>query len=377
MSAGPAIDPKRVVIAGGGIAAVEALMGLADRGERQLQITLLSSRDRFMLRPQLIGEPWGGEALSVDLRRLTDDFDATLQLETVVGVEPGIAVTAAGARVAFDELIVAVGAWPSLPYAGAQTIGFGSLPGALVAGAAGSVAIVVPPGVGWTLPAYQLALQVAGAAPGRVTVVTPERVSLEQFGMAAHDADQLLQTHGVKVATQTNVPIGMNAAELADTVLALPLLHGPSLAGLPTNAAGFHPVDELMRVVGVPNVHVVGDATHGHIKQGGLAGQQADVAVADIAHGAGNPLAPGPYEPVLRGKLVAPDGTSLYLRRALDGDDAGKASPRPLWEPAGILCAWRLVRWLNVHRDELGADPLEPLARPWPTQRSPSGSSTQ
>lgn len=380
MSPVPKIAPRHVVIAGGGIAAVEALMALADRGERRLEVTLISDREQFALRPQQIGEPWGGRAIHVDLRRLADDFGARLERERLAGVNAGtkVASMTSGARVAYDELIVAVGAWPSLPYAGAQTIGFGSLPGALAAGAAGTVAIVVPPGTGWTLPAYQLALHVAASAPGRVTVVTPEQLPLERFGDAAGNAVAgLLSEHGVTVATATHVPIGMDVADVADTVLALPLLHGPAIGGLPTDAAGFHHVDGYQRVLEMPGVYVVGDAAGGHVKQGGLAAQQAEVAAADIAHRAGAREQPTPYAPVLRGKLVAHDGATLYLRRALDGRDAGEHSSRPLWKPEGMLLAWRLTRWLDVHRDELAGDPLQPLARPWPAPRSSSGSSTR
>lgn len=57
--------------------------------------------------------------------------------------------------------------------------------------------------------------------------------------------------------------------------------------------------------------------------------------------------------PVLRGKLTTQDGEELYLRRSLDGDDAGRTLADPLWQPPSAICAWRLARWLEYHRDEL------------------------
>jgi len=365
MSPVPRITPRRVVIAGGGVAALEALLLLADRGEHQLHLTLVSDRDQFILRPQMIGEPWGGRAVRADLQLLAKSAGASLVRERLVGVTPqtSVAMMASGAAIPFDDLIVAVGARTSLPFTGAQTIGFGSLPAALAAGATGTVAIVIPPGTSWTLPAYQLALHVATSAADRVKVITPEREPMAVFGMEpAREVASLLAGHGVKVETGARMQVGSDVSSLADTVLALPLLRGPEIAGLPADGAGYHPVDGRQRVRGMSGVYVAGDATNENVKQGGLAALQADTAAGHIAHGAGSLVEPEPYVPVLRGKLVAPDGPTLYLRRTLGTEDPGSSSSRPLWQPPGVLCAWRLIRWLEHHRDELDGDPLEPLA---------------
>jgi sulfide:quinone oxidoreductase len=367
MSPVPTITPRRVVIAGGGIAALEALLLLSDRGEHDLRLTLLSDRAHFTLRPQMIGEPWGGRALRADLRALTHEAGAFLAHERLVAVDPGehVAVMASGARIPFDDLVVAVGAQPSLPFTGAQTIGFGSLRDALAASAKGRVAIVVPPGIAWSLPAYQLALHIAADAPGRVRVVTAEGEPLQIFGPEpARRVGALLDEHRVNIQTRSELRIGSDVSHLADTVLALPLLRGPAIAGLPVDGTGFHPVDAFQRIRGADGIYVVGDATDGQVKQGGLAALQADVAAADITYRAGAPIEPEPYVPVLRGKLVAPDGETLFLRRTLDGTDDGRSSARPLWKPAGFLCAWRLMRWLEHHHNELDGDPLAPLAHP-------------
>lgn len=373
MHPGPDITPRRVVIAGGGISALEALLVLGDRGEQQLHLTLVSDREQFILRPQMIGEPWGGRAVRADLQVIAQSASAFVARERLVGViaDTGTAMLASGGTIPFDDLIVAVGAQPSLPFMGAQTIGFGSLPAALAAGAKGSVTIVIPPGTTWTLPAYQLALHIAASAPDRVRVVTPERAPLAAFGMeAATAAAEMIAAHGVKVDTGAAVRVGSDVSSFGDTVLALPLLHGPGIAGIPADPHGFHPVDEHQRVSGAPGVYVVGDATSEQVKQGGLAALQADAAAAHIAHRAGAPVEPEPYAPILRGKLVAADGKALYFRRTLDSADMGRSSSRPLWQPAGVLCAWRLVSWLEHHRDELDGDPLEPLAHSTQTFRS-------
>jgi sulfide:quinone oxidoreductase len=262
---------------------------------------------------------------------------------------------------------VATGARSALPYASTQTIGFGSLPDRLASGGAGKVAIVVPPGTGWTLPAYELALLIAGSQPGPVEVVTAEHRPLEAFGArAAEAAAGFLIERGIMLLPRLQAPIGMDLRHLADTVLAFPLLRGPDIGGLPRGNGGFIPVDQRMRVMGCRSVHAAGDVTLDRLKQGGLAAQQAEVCARDIAHLAGGRLPAIDFAPVLRGMLQAADGTRLYLRRALDGTDEGAASEEPLWHPESAVAAWRLARWLQQRPQEFGFDALGPTSRRQP-----------
>jgi len=61
-------------------------------------------------------------------------------------------------------------------------------------------------------------------------------------------------------------------------VVALALLEGPRIAGLPSDAQGFIPVTELGELRGLDGVYAAGDATAYPIKHGGVAAQKADVA---------------------------------------------------------------------------------------------------
>ena len=73
-----------------------------------------------------------------------------------------------------------------------------------------------------------------------------------------------------------------------DRVVALPLLHGPQLAGAPAESDyGFIPVDVHGRVKGLQNVYAAGDSTNFPIKQGGLATQQADAVASHLGLAAG------------------------------------------------------------------------------------------
>ncbi len=310
------------------------------------------------LAPQVLGTPWGGTPLRVDLAAACERFGARFTLATTTGVDAATrhVLLSGGGRIAYDELLLAPGARRELAHAGTRTVGFGMLPSALATDVTGSVAIVVPAGASWTLPAYELALLCA--REGRdVRVLTPEHRPLEAFGPGTYEATAaLLARERVGVALRSAPTPGSAVSELADTVVSLPLQHGPDLTGLPLAARGFVRVDERMGVAGLEHVHAAGDVTDGPVKQGGLAAQQADTAAAEIVRAlADDPEAVHPvaYEPVLRGVLVAGDGEELFLRRALNGRDGGCSSAHALWQPPSVVCAWRLARWLVHHDGEL------------------------
>ena len=90
-----------------------------------------------------------------------------------------------------------------------------------------------------------------------------------------------------------------------DSVVTLPLMLGPGLAGVPaTQPDGFIPVDEHGRVVGLADVYAAGDGVDFPVKQGGIAAQQADAVAAHVAARYGAPVAAAPFRPVLRGMLL-------------------------------------------------------------------------
>lgn len=365
----PRAEGLRVIIAGGGVAGVEALMALADLGEHRLRIDVVSPRRDFVLRPQLIAAPWGGPPLRVDLAELTAEFGAAYHQGTVHRVElmTQTVVTSDGLGRPYDLLLVATGATPGVAYAGVRTVGFGGLPAGLAHDAGRSLAIVVPPSTGWTLPAYQLALLAAHSHHGEVRVITPEAAPMEVFGETATPrVAAFLERHDVRVELGVPVTPGApDACDLADTVISLPMLHGPRIPGLPFVGDGFIPTTPGQHVRGCANVFAAGDVTAGRVKQGGLAAHQAEQAATSMVRQAGVEV-PDHVEPAtLRGKLVA-GGETLYLRRVLDGDAAGAASDEPLWQPEAAMVAWRLSRWLAARSDVLGGDALGPIARPAP-----------
>jgi sulfide:quinone oxidoreductase len=138
----------------------------------------------------------------------------------------------------------------------------------------------------------------------RVTLVTQEREPLEAFGDPA--VAEALKAAGVAFAHE---PTG------ADRIVALPLVRGPKIPGVPTTGLyDFIPVDGYQRVVGFERVYAIGDATDYPVKQGGLACAQAEVAARHIA---GLPVEP--FKPELRATLLT--GTGHILLGGGQGPD--------------------------------------------------------
>ena len=362
-------DPLRVVIAGGGVAALEALVALQELAPGRVEVTLVSASDTFIYRPLLVGEPFGlGHPQRYDLAALCAGLGAELVRDTVAAVRPEVHVlqTAAGMDIVYDVLLVALGARPYPAFDNGVTFerelspeDFDEVLADLTDGMAPRVAIIVPDGVSWSLPAYEVALLTAAwaqrAHPDQtcVTLVTHEVAPLAAFGSRVSaavadllEAERVVVRCGVHpdVVTPTALRVGGTWME-ADRIVSLPHLAGPRLHGLPVDLHGFIPSDGLGRVEGVPDVYVAGDCATFPIKQGGLAAQQAVVAVRDIAARAGADISPRELEPVLRAVLLTRDGP-WYLRAELaDVERTSTIVSEPLWWPPSKVAS----RWLGPY----------------------------
>jgi sulfide:quinone oxidoreductase len=389
----------RVVIAGGGVAAVEALLALRQLVGRQVAIELLAPERELLHRPSSVAVPFGfGAPEPLDLGALAAEMGADVRPEALAGVDPHrrVALLCGGGEVSYDRLIVAVGARPrpvlrgAVRFAGPQDIAaLEAVLAAVERGEARRIAFVVSSGNVWTLPIYELAVMAAvdlrsrGVRDARVTVVTPEREPLWLFGPAAGTAVRELLGRRVIALRTASVAreVHDDALELksgerlaADAVVALPELEGLRVHGLPMDERGFLPVDLYGRVVGTPGVFAAGDATAFPVKQGGLATQQADAVAAAIALDLGLRRHAAPFRPVLRGVLLT-GGAPLYLRAELGekgevrarSDAVGEVAPmageaafRALWWPPGKVAGRYLAPYLATARPaDLGRQPLE------------------
>jgi sulfide:quinone oxidoreductase len=363
----------RVVIAGGGVAALEAALALRALAEDRVTVELLAPEPQFWYRPLAVAEPFDlGTPRHFDLAQLAAAAGATFSPGVVTGVDVGgqRVQTSAGGSIGYDALLVACGALPAAAVVGALTFRgpadtdrFRHLLEEIAAGAVGRVAFVVPWGAVWTLPIYELALMTAAYLADRelhtveLTLVTPEDEPLQLFGQAASEAVRALLEERSIAVERGACALEVIDGELrlvpdrkiaADRVVALPRLHGPNIDGLPQTVEGFLPVDAHCRVNGVADVFAAGDITSFPVKQGGIAAQQADAAAELIAAQAGADVTPQPFRPVLRGLLLT-GRQPRYLRHELTGNagDTSTASPEPLWWPPAKITGHYLAPFLG------------------------------
>ncbi len=375
---------KRVVIAGGGVAALEAVLALRSLAEERVAVELIGPEPHFWYRPLSVAEPFQlGETNRYELGALTAAAGATFTLGALQGIDASRreATTSVG-EISYDILLVAVGAVPTPAVPGALTFRgpadtdkIRRLLAEIAVGEVRRVAFAVPWGAVWSLPLYELALMTAShlAAHGidgvELALITPEEQPLELFGAAGSKAvRELLDEHAIELVTSAYPTDFVNGklqlvpeAQLeADRVVALPRLRGPRLNGLPQTLHGFIPVDAHGRVTGLDDVYAAGDITNFPVKQGGIATQLADAAAEAIAAHLGADVKPEPFRPVLRGLLLT-GGRPRYLRRELTGfGQVDTADTQPLWWPPAKIVGRHLAPFLA---DFAGLEsPKEPAA---------------
>jgi sulfide:quinone oxidoreductase len=289
--------------------------------------------------------------------------------------------------VAYDKLIVAVGAPREAAYANATTFrgehdvqSVHGLVQDIEMGVIRRLAFVVPDGVSWSLPLYELALMTARRAFDmnvelELTFITPEDRPLSVFGArAAGDVEQLLEAAGVRLITGAVAEIPARGKIVlpaageqheVDRIIALPVSRGPALRGLPSDGDGFIPINSFARVDGVDGVYAAGDGANFPLKQGGLACQQADAAAEHIAWTLGKLHDPRPFRPVLRGALLT-GAKPQFMRHDLEAEQAADeaSGTRPLWWPATKVAGKYLAAYLaEVDRSQSRTQELAPGIR--------------
>jgi sulfide:quinone oxidoreductase len=354
--------PLKVVVAGGGVGGLEALVALRGLAADAVDLQLIAPDETFSLRALTVLEPFGsGRPRDYPLADLARDLDATLRRDAVAAVHPERrrVTLRSGEEIAYDALVLAVGArtYPAYGHGvmferATEADAFDELLDDLRTRLADDVVIVVPPGATWTLPAYELALLTAAGIPGaHVTLVTPEPEPLAAFGPPASAMARAELAHaGVAAITGTVadvvghgvVRLGAGRRLIADRIVHLPLLVGPRVPGVACDELGFTLVDGDLRVAGRDDVFAIGDGTASALKQGGVAAQQAGVVASMLAARAGAQVRVEPLRPVLRGLLRTARGPR-YLRAA--GDEA-LVSEQPLWWPPSKVASRWLVPWL-------------------------------
>jgi len=345
------MNAHRVIVAGGGVAGLEAVLALHAQAGDRVEITLLEPSIELVDRPMLVARPFAaGHAAHTPIARIIGPTGAMHRRESLASVDTAAqtVTTDTGDVLSYDSLLLALGAGPVPAYEHATTFSprdadaLAGLLRDLEEGYSSSVAFVIPTGPVWPFPAYELALLTAQEARGmgedvKIVVVTPERRPLEAFGETVSAAvEDTLRENGVQVITGTDADLGLLDVE---RVVALPRLQGRPIEGVPQDAAGFVAVDEHCAVRGLPGVYAAGDGVDFPVKLGGLAAEMADAAAEHIAARAGADIEPQRFVPVLRGKLLT-GGAPRSIRGA---EGVSEAADHILWWPPAKVAARHLA----------------------------------
>jgi sulfide:quinone oxidoreductase len=374
-------DKLRVLIAGGGVAALETVLALADLAPDRTDATVIATNTDFVYRPMTVREPFAySAARRYPLAPIVGDAGARLLLDELVCVDPDKQTlhTKSGQSIAYDALVLALGAKAVPRYRHALTINDSRLDQTMhgliqdvEGGYTQSLAFVSPGRMAWPLPLYELALMTAGRAHDMnvdvsITIVTPEDAPLAVFGAAASRAvaDLLSRARIATIASAyAEVPgNGQVVIQPGDRhlnvnrVVALPELYGPSIRGIPLGEHGFIHVDAHGEVPDVGPIYAAGDAVDFAIKHGGIAAQQADVAAESIAALAGAQVAPQPFRPVIHGMLLTGE-RPLYLTAQITGGHgfSSEVSDTPTWPTAAKIAARYLAPVLEGYDREPAA----------------------
>jgi sulfide:quinone oxidoreductase len=368
------MDRFSVVIAGGGVAAIEGLLRLRRLAGDAVKITLLAPNEEFAFRALSVKEPFAlGAAERHPIRQIVRDTGAEWVEDTLSWIDPDgqVVHTGDGAELPYDALLIAVGARMAPAFEHATTFRdaeadalLSGLVEDIEGGYTKRVAFIAPSGPVHQLPLYELALMTAERAKGmgmtdvELTLATPDEAPLAVFGPNVSDAVVgLLDAAGIAVHTSTAAEVTgprslrLGSQELeADRIVALPAISGPAIRGLPgAGANGFIPVDAHCEVPGTGGrVFAAGDATNFPVKHGGLGSEQADTAAAAIAFLAGADVDTQPFQPEIRGMLLT-GGAPLYMSARLIGSGSfqSEVSDKPLWPSGAKVAAEELGDYLS------------------------------
>ena len=367
-------EPLNVLIAGGGVAGLEAALALRELAGDRVATTLLTPSSEFVYRPMRVREPFAGPSTRrYPLAAIAADLGVELRCDALnwLDATQRVVHTAAGKELGYDALLLALGARLRPRFRHALTLDdriideqLHGLIQDIETGYVHSVAFVAPSPMPWPLPVYELALMTARRAyemneRATITLVTPEDAPLAVFGKAASRAvHDLLTEAGVQVITAAHAetPAGGEVvlypsghSLYADRIVALPELFGPSTPGVPkTDGHGFISVDAQCRVAGLDRVFAAGDATDFIIKHGSIAAQQADVAAEAIARLAGAAIDERRFNPEIHAVLLG-GAQPLYISAHATGAHGSSSvvGTKPDWHPGTKIAAKYLSPYLE------------------------------
>ena len=384
--------PAQVLIAGAGIAGIEAALALRAFAGPAAHVRLIDPSHRFRIPATSTGRAFGvGSDIDHPLADVAARAGATLTQARLAAVDPErhMAMLSGGQLLTYDALIVAVGA-KAEPSVGGALIFRGhddsdsvrgmvdEIARAASRGAATRLAIVVPAGCAWPLAAYELALMarehLTAAGNGdvvEVAIVTAEDRPLGLFGSeASASVERTLGRAGIEVHAGAVVR-GWQWGRL--DIAGRGSAHGGSRdrpAGAAGPLRGGAPVGRARlrahgrgllghggggRLGGGRRIQLPGQAGRDRLPAGGRGGGRDRPAARDRDGGAA-------LHPKLRGWVWDGDGGSSC------GRTFPEAEPRASAWPRTRPCGGRSRRWPGASwRPSFRAGRRR---RPWPTFRA-------
>ena len=224
----PSSTPARVVVAGGGVAAVETLLALRDLAGERVSTTVVAPQPTFESSAMSVARVFSrGHLRQVELAEIADE----VVCDSVAEVDPAARRIrcASGDELGYDHLVLAVGAIARPAWRHGITFGEDPAEEALHGlleeverGYVGQVAFVVPGcGAVWPLPLYELAVMAArqawsmGMDQVRFALITPEERPLAVFGRAPSQAvAELLDGCGIEFIGSTYASVSRGCVEL-------------------------------------------------------------------------------------------------------------------------------------------------------------------
>ncbi|HYF27596.1 MAG TPA: FAD-dependent oxidoreductase [Baekduia sp.] len=367
----PDVDTP-IIVAGGGVAALEAVLALRAMTGRDLPITMICPEPRFVYRPLSVLEGFGATApAALHLAGFAEEQGVGLVRARLAGVDAArrCARTDGGQELRYRALMLAIGGEPREGLPGARMFsGPADVPvldgmiDHLEFGQSDSIAFVNPRAENWCLPLYELALltrhrlRERGLARVGVSIVTAEDLPLISLGLDAADtAQMLLRKSGVRLHCNV-AALEVRGREIvvadgepipADHVVTMPRVIVADLDGVPQGADGMVEIDDHAAVRGLRDVYAAGDMTAGFPNQGGVAARQAAAAARAILADLGLIEAAPPFDVKLRGVMLTP----AVLERAASGER---------WNPPTKIAAPHLARYLGTR------DPDSEHPEDWP-----------
>jgi sulfide:quinone oxidoreductase len=311
----------RVLVLGGGFAALESAFLLRMRLRDRVDIELVSDNGEFVFRPNSIYVPFGAkpESLLVDLRKPLRRRGIGFRQETVLEVDPDARRVglADGSKLGYDKLVIATGAdtaasevpglaenaatiWTTETMLGVRER-FERVRERAKAGQRSRVLFLVPPNNKCSGPLYEMVLMFETwlrreQARDHVSITwsTFEGSYIQAFGSRLHElvgsefAERGIEGHTserVSVVREDEVVYEDGSTRSYDELIAFPpYVSAVSYGSLPSDDRGFINTELGTRqVVGHEEIYAPGDAGDFPVKQAFLAFLQADTVAEHIA----------------------------------------------------------------------------------------------